>query len=134
METTLAIIKPDAVEAKNSGQIINIIELNDFNIKDMKKIQLTKQDAEKFYEVHKERPFFQELVDYMVSGPVIVLALEKEDAVKAWRDTMGETDPLKARPGSIRAMFGTSIGSNATHGSDSVENAHNEVAFFFPES
>lgn len=130
-QTTLAIIKPDAVAAGHSGQIISIIELNKFNIKHINKLHLTQEQAEKFYEIHKERPFFGELVSYMTSGPVIVMALEKEDAVTQWRDLMGATDPKKANPGTIRAMFGTSIGSNATHGSDSEENAQKEVAFFF---
>lgn len=130
-QLTLAIIKPDAVDSKYSGQIITTIELNKFNIKHIKKLHLTQEQAEEFYAIHKERPFFGELVEYMMSGPIIAMALEKEDAVQQWRDLMGATDPKKAAPGTIRAMFGESIGSNATHGSDSLGNAKNEVAFFF---
>lgn len=133
MQKTLAIIKPDAVTAGNSGEIIKLIELNKFHIVRMEKKQLTKKEAEGFYEVHKERPFFGELVEYMISGPVVILALEKEDAVKSWRDLMGATDPLKAAPGTLRYMFGKSIGSNATHGSDSPENAKTEINFFFKD-
>jgi len=133
MERTFALIKPDAVAAKNSGKIIDIIEKNGFTIVGMKKMQLSKEMAEKFYAVHKERPFFGELVTFVTSGPVIALALEKEGAVKAWRDLMGATDPLKADQGTIRKQFGTSIGSNATHGSDAPETAQVELALFFPE-
>ena len=133
MEKTLAIIKPDAVSARHTGMIINLIELNKFEIKGMKKTQLTRAQAEAFYAVHKERSFFGELVDYMISGPVVIMALEKENAILEWRDLMGATNPAKAAPGTIRKMFGTSIGSNATHGSDAPETAQAEVAFFFPE-
>lgn len=132
-EKTLAIIKPDAITALHSGMIISIIELNKFNILRMQKLKLTQAQAQAFYEIHKEKPFFQELVDYMLSGPVIVMALEKENAIKDWRDLMGATDPKKAVPGTLRMMFGTSIGSNATHGSDSAENAQREIKFFFPD-
>lgn len=132
-EKTFAIIKPDATAAGHSGQIINIIELNKFSIIRMQKMQLTKEQAEKFYAVHKERSFFRELVDYMISGPVIVMALEKENAIQEWRDLMGATDPKKAGAGTIRRMFGTSIGNNATHGSDAPETAKVELKFFFPE-
>lgn len=131
-EITLAIIKPDAVAAKNSGKIIDLIEKNGFEILGLGKIQLTKEHAEDFYAVHKDRPFFGELVEFMTSGPVIVLALEKENAVADWRKLMGETDPAKAAEGTVRKLFGKNIGENATHGSDSVENAENEVEFFFP--
>ncbi len=133
MEKTLAIIKPDAIADKFSGQIIELIELNKFDILGLTKLQMTKEQAQKFYEVHKERPFYGELVEYMISGPVVVMALQKEDAVSAWRDLMGATDPNKAAYGTIRKMFGKSIGSNATHGSDSLENAAIEIKFFFPE-
>lgn len=131
MEKTIAIIKPDAVANKHSGQIINIIELNGFTISNMTKGQLAKEDAQEFYAVHKERPFYGELVDYMTSGSVIVMELEKENAIAEWRDLMGATNPAKANPGTIRRMFGTSIGSNAVHGSDSAETAAQEVEFFF---
>lgn len=133
IEKTLAIIKPDAVFAKVSGNIISLIELNGFIILGMKKVQLKRSEAEKFYEIHKERSFFNELVEYMISGPVIVMALEKEDAVADWRTLMGATDPSKSLVGTIRRMYGKSIGSNATHGSDSLENAKLELKFFFPE-
>jgi len=133
MEKTLAIIKPDAIKAKYSGKIIDRIEQEGFNIVALKKLRLTTAQAEAFYAVHKERSFFRELVDFMISGPVIVLALEKENAVKAWRDLMGATDPAKADAGTIRKQFGANLGENATHGSDSIENAQTEVKFFFPE-
>lgn len=132
-ERTFAIIKPDAVDAHVSGMIINLIELNKFHILRMQKVQLTKAQAEQFYDIHRDRPFFGELVEYMISGPVIIMALEKENAVQQWRDLMGATDPKKAAPGTIRSMFGSSIGSNATHGSDSPENATKELTFFFPD-
>jgi nucleoside-diphosphate kinase len=133
VEKTLAIIKPDAVSHKDSGMIISLIELNKFAILRMQKMHLTTKQAELFYDIHKERPFYRELVDTMTEGPVIVLALEKEDAILQWRDLMGPTDPLKSPPGTLRRMFGTNIGRNATHGSDSPETAKKELAFFFPE-
>ncbi|MBA3954923.1 nucleoside-diphosphate kinase [Candidatus Dependentiae bacterium] len=132
-EKTFAIIKPDATTAGHSGQIINIIELNKFSIARMQKMQLTQEQAQEFYAVHKERSFFGELVDYMISGPVIVMALEKENAIQEWRDLMGATDPKKAGAGTLRRMFGTSIGNNATHGSDAPETAKVELQFFFPD-
>lgn len=132
-EKTLAIIKPDAVTAKHSGLIIQLIELHKFDIVGMKKIHLTKQQAEQFYSVHKERPFFGELVEGMSKGPVIVMALERDEAIKSWRELMGATDPAKAFFGTVRKMFGTDIGSNATHGSDALETAAEELKFFFPE-
>lgn len=132
MERTFAIIKPDAVEKLFSGEIIRNIELNGFNIIRMEKMQLSTEKAEGFYAVHKERSFFRELVDYMISGPVIVLALEKENAVKEWRDLMGATNPVNATVGTLRKMFGESIAANATHGSDSLENAKIELNYFFP--
>ncbi len=133
LERTLAIIKPDAISHLDSGLIIQLIELNKFTIARMQKMQMTRQQAEQFYDVHKERPFFQELVDTMISGPVIVMALEKENAIADWRDLMGATDPTKAAPGTIRKMFGRHIGSNASHGSDAPETAKQEVSFFFPD-
>ena len=133
MEKTFAIIKPDAVKAKYSGKIIDRIEREGFNILALKKLKMTTAQAEEFYGVHKERGFFRELVDFMTSGPVIVLALEKENAVKAWRDLMGATDPAKADAGTMRKEFGANVGENATHGSDSLENAAIEIKFFFPE-
>ena len=131
MERTLAIIKPDAVRAKNSGKIIDRIEKEGFNIIEMKKIHLSQKQAEDFYAVHKGRPFFEELVTFMTSGPVVVIALEKENAIKAWRDLMGDTDPAKATENSIRKLYGTNKGQNATHGSDAPQTASAEIKFFF---
>jgi nucleoside-diphosphate kinase len=133
MENTLAIIKPDAVKAKNAGKIIDRIEHEGFDIIGMKKLSLTKQQAEDFYAVHKGKPFLPELVEFMISGPVIVMALAKTNAVQAWRDLMGPTDPAKAPANTLRKLYGTNIGNNATHGSDSQDNACKEIAFFFTE-
>ncbi len=133
IEHTLAIIKPDAVIAKNSGKIIDRLEQEGFNILGMKKMLITKEQAEKFYEVHHDRAFFKELVEFMTSGPTIVMVLEKENAIKEWRDLMGSTDPKQAAEGTIRQLYGTTIGKNAVHGSDGQETAANEVAFFFPD-
>lgn len=133
MEKTLAIIKPDAVRALNSGKIIDRIEAAGFSIVGMKKMHLTKAQAEAFYAVHKERPFYGELVEFMTSGPVVVMALAKDGAIKAWRDLMGATNPAQAAPNTIRKDFGASVGENATHGSDAPETAAVEVKFFFPE-
>lgn len=133
MERTLAIIKPDAVRARNTGKIIDHIERAGFDIIGMKKLHLSREEAELFYAVHRERRFFGELVDFMISGPVVVLALEKDNAIAAWRDLMGATNPDEAAEGTMRRLFGANIGENATHGSDSPETARTEVAFFFPE-
>ncbi len=133
IERTLAIIKPDAIRAKNAGKIIDMIEAHGFNILRMKKMQLTKEQAEEFYAVHKARSFFDELTSFMISGPVIVMALEKENAIADWRKLMGETNPANAAPGTIRKLFGANIGDNAVHGSDSPETAQFEVGFFFPD-
>lgn len=130
-EITFGIIKPDAVKNKNSGEIIRIIELNNFDIIAMKKIQLTKKQAEGFYFEHKNKSFFKDLINYMTSGPIIVLALEKMNAIKDWRELMGSTNPKKSNPGTLRAMFGTSITENAVHGSDSSKSAQREFKFFF---
>lgn len=132
MQKTFAMIKPDAVAAKNAGKIIDIIEKNGFTILCMEKVQLTKEKASEFYAVHKDRPFFGELVEFVTSGPVIIMALEKENGIAAWRDLMGATDPLKAAEGTLRKMFGKNIGNNATHGSDAPETAKTELALFFP--
>ena len=132
-ERTLAIIKPNAVAAGNSGLIIHLLELNKFNIKRMQKMELTKQQAEAFYAVHKERPFFGELVETMTSGPVVVMALERDNAILGWRELMGATDPNKAAFGTLRKMFGANIGMNAVHGSDSPGTAQTELKFFFPD-
>lgn len=132
LEKTFAMIKPDAVKAKNSGAIIELIERNGFTILGMEKTALSKEKAQIFYAVHKERPFFGELVDFVSSGPVIIMALERENAIQAWRDLMGATDPNKAQIGTLRKMFGTNVGSNATHGSDAPETAQQELSLFFP--
>lgn len=133
MEKTLAIIKPDGVGDKNIGNIIARIEKEGFTILGMKMLTISKQQAEDFYAVHKGKPFLPELVNYMISGPSVVMALTKANAVQSWRDVMGATDPAKAAPNTIRKLYGTNIGRNVTHGSDSVENGLKEVRFFFPE-
>lgn len=132
-ELTLGIIKPDAVNAKNSGKIIDIIEQKGFDILCMEKTYMSAEEAEIFYAVHKDRPFFSELVEFISSGPIIVMALEKENAIADWRNLMGATDPKKAAPGTIRQLFGTSISSNVVHGSDAPETSIEELSFFFPE-
>jgi nucleoside-diphosphate kinase len=135
MEYTFAMIKPDAVEAKNSGKIIDIIEKNGFDIIRMHKVNLTEEAAAEFYEIHKDKPFFKDMISFICSGPAVILALGKENAVADWRKLIGATDPLKSDAGTIRQLFGTSIDKNAVHGSDSVENAEKELSmFFFDES
>lgn len=131
---TFTIIKPDSVRKGNFGRIISRVEAAGFRILGVKKIGLSKRQAEAFYAVHKERPFYGSLVDYMTSGPVYVAALEREDAVAGLRKLMGATDPTKAEEGTIRKEFGESIEQNAIHGSDSDENARIEIGFFFAES
>lgn len=131
MEQTLSIIKPDAVKKGVIGKIIDRFESNGLKIVAAKKIQLTRQDAQNFYAVHKERPFFKDLVDFMVSGPVVVMVLEGKDAVAKNRELMGATNPKEAKAGTIRADFAESIDANAVHGSDSLQNAKIEVSFFF---
>lgn len=133
IEKTFAIIKPDAVSAKNSGKIIDIIEKNGFEIIRLKKLKLTKEQAEQFYAEHKERGFFKDLVNFMTSGPVIIMALAKDNAIVDWRNLMGATNPAEAEQGTIRKLFGTDKGKNATHGSDSEKAAKRELAQFFPE-
>ncbi len=132
-EITFGIIKPGAVKDGFSGMIINLIERNKFTIKRLKKMHLTKEQAEQFYAVHKERPFYQELVTTMTEGPVIVMALERENAIKAWRDLMGATNPAEANLGTLRIMFGRDIGHNATHGYDAPDTAKEELNFFFSD-
>jgi len=132
METTFAIIKPDAVKARHTGQIIQRIEEAGFQIRAMRLRHLTQQQAEGFYAVHKERPFFASLTKFMSSGPVVVLALQAPDAIKKWRALMGATDPAKADAGTLRKEFGASIENNATHGSDAPETAAFELGYFFP--
>jgi len=134
VEQTLSIIKPDAVKKGVIGKILDRFESNGLRIAATKKVQLSKADAEAFYAVHKERPFFGELVEFMVSGPVVVSVLEGENAVAKNRELMGATNPQEAAPGTIRADFAQSIDANAVHGSDSLENAKNEIKFFFEES
>jgi len=133
MEQTLSIIKPDAVKKGVIGKIIDRFESNGLRIAAMKKLQLTKEMAAEFYAVHKERPFFGELVEFMTSGPVVVMVLEGENAVAKNRELMGATNPKEAAPGTIRADFAESIDANAVHGSDSLENAKKEIAFFFSQ-
>lgn len=134
-QMTFAMIKPDAVEAKISGKIIDMIEQNGFDIVRMEKVQMDISEAEAFYDVHNQRPFFKELTEFVSSSPVIIMALEKENAIQAWRDLMGATDAKKAAAGTIRERFGskTNIMLNATHGSDSEETAEEELMFFFPD-
>jgi len=131
-ELTFAVIKPDAVKAGNAGAIIQMVEDNGFEILRMRKGIITRELAERFYAVHKERPFFGELVDFISSGPSIVLALRRDDAIKAWRELMGATNPAEAAEGTIRKLFGANIGNNATHGSDASETAAYELGLFFP--
>ena len=131
MERTFAIIKPDAVERKLAGQIIQRIEEAGFRIRGLRQVRLTKAEAEGFYAVHRERPFFGSLTDFMSSGPAIVMLIEAEGAIRKWRDLMGATDPSKAAAGTLRAEFGTSIQFNATHGSDAPETAAFESSYFF---
>ena len=131
MERTLSIIKPDAVKKNAIGKIIDRFESNGLKIAAIKKLQLSEKNAQDFYAIHKERPFFKDLVSFMISGPVVVMVLEGENAVKKNRELMGDTDPKKAAKGTIRADFAESIDANAVHGSDSLENAKNEIAFFF---
>jgi nucleoside-diphosphate kinase len=130
---TFGIIKPDAVRAGNTGNIIQRINEAGFQLRAMKALHLTLKQAEGFYAVHRERPFFGGLTEFMSSAPCVVMVLEKEGAVKAWRDLMGATDPAKADPGTLRKDFGGSVGENAVHGSDSDENAAIEIAYFFAQ-
>src|ERR1700730_3622216 len=130
-ERTLAIIKPDAVERRLSGKIIQRIEDEGFLIRAMKRVQLSKQGAEGFYAVHRERPFFSSLTAFMSSGPAIVLVLEAPDAIRKWRTLMGATDPAKADAGTLRRDFAESIERNATHGSDAPVTAAFEIGYFF---
>jgi nucleoside-diphosphate kinase len=131
MERTFAIIKPDAVERRLAGTIIDRIEANGFTIVGMKKIKLSREQAGGFYCVHRERPFFGELCDFMSRSPVIVLCLEKENAIADWRKLMGATNPANAEPGTIRRDFALSLSENSAHGSDAPETAAFEIAYFF---
>ena len=131
MSRTLAIIKPDAVAAGHTGKIIAHLEAAGFRVLGMKLMHLSNERAGEFYEVHKERPFYGELVEFMSSGPCVPLALESENAVAKYRETIGATDPAEAAEGTIRKLYAESKGRNAVHGSDSDENAEREIAFFF---
>ena len=131
MERTFAIIKPNAFAEGNGGKIISRIYEEGFKIVGLKKLYLSKLEAEGFYYVHRERPFFDELTDFMSSGACIVMVLEADDAIKKWRDLMGATNPAEAAEGTLRKEFGSSVGENATHGSDAPETAAFEISYFF---
>jgi nucleoside-diphosphate kinase len=133
-ERTLCIVKPNALEARKLGAIIQRIEEDGFIVRALRMAHLTVAEAEGFYEIHRGRPFFGKLVSFMTRSPVVLAVLERDGAVTAWRDLMGATDPAKAAPGTIRKLFGIDVGENATHGSDSVENAKREIAYFFAAS
>lgn len=133
-DTTLTIVKPDAVAAGSTGAMLAHLEKEGFSFRGIKKLRLSEAQARAFYAVHAERPFYGSLVSFMTSGPVVAVALRRENAVRHLRDVMGATDVSKAEPGTIRALFGTSIEANAIHGSDSDENAAIETAFFFAQS
>jgi nucleoside-diphosphate kinase len=131
LERTFAIIKPDAVKAGQQGEILSRIHNAGFSLVAIKSMRLTKEEAGGFYAVHKARPFFGELTDFMSSGKIFAMVLEADDAILKWRDTMGATDPKKATPGTIRHDLGTSIGNNCTHGSDAPDTAAFEIGYFF---
>ena len=131
LERTLSIIKPDAVERDLETKIKKILLDNKLNIVDSKKIQISKEEAEKFYKVHQTKPFYEKLCSYLSSGPIIAIILDGENAIQKNRDLMGATDPKKAKDGTIRKLYGISIDKNSVHGSDSVENAKAEIDFFF---
>lgn len=133
MERTLSIIKPDATKKGVIGKIVDRFESNGLRVAAIKKLWLSRADARQFYIVHKDRPFYNDLVDFMVSGPIIVMVLEGAGAVAKNRDLMGATNPKEAKPGTIRADFAENIDANAVHGSDSLENAQTEIAFFFAQ-
>ena len=134
IERTLSIIKPDAVENNKIGAILNLIEEAGLKIRAMRMLKMSPEVAGGFYAVHKERPFFGELVEFMSRGPVVVSVLEGENAVAKYREIMGATNPAEAAEGTIRKLYASSIGENAVHGSDSLEKAKIEIAYFFPES
>ena len=133
LEKTLSIIKPDAVERNLDNEIKEIFKINGFNIVQDKKIKITKSEAEQFYKVHQTKPFYNDLCEYLSSGPIVVMILEKENAVIANRELMGATNPKDALDGTIRKKYGISIDKNSVHGSDSVENAKIEIGFFFKD-
>lgn len=132
MERTLAIVKPDGVENKAIGRILARIEEEGFRIVALRMVRLTKEEAEGFYAVHRERPFFADLTKFMSSGPAVVVVLERDDAIRRWRDVMGATDPAKAAEGTLRKLHASNIERNAVHGSDAPETAASEIGYFFP--
>ena len=132
LQRTFAIIKPDAMEAGHAGKILDRIITDGFTVLGMRQVHLTRAQAEGFYAVHRERPFFGELVTFMSRSPIVVLALEAEDAVSKWRTVIGATDPAKAEDGTIRKLYGKDLGENAVHGSDATETAAVEIGYFFP--
>ena len=134
MEKTFAIIKPDAVKNGHTGNIYDRIQKFNFKIIGAKLLRMSQEQAEGFYRIHKERPFFNDLIKFMTSGPCMVLALEKENAVESWRKAIGSTNPQEAEEGTIRKDFASNVQENAVHGSDSNENAQKEIAFFFVDS
>lgn len=134
MERTLAIMKPDTVQKKNVGKVVDKILENGFNILGLKMIRLSEAQAKAFYDVHEGKPFYDELVDFMTEGPVVVACLEKEDAITAWRELMGATNPAEAAEGTLRKLYAENVGRNAVHGSDAPETARRETSFFFSET
>jgi nucleoside-diphosphate kinase len=133
IQRTLCIVKPDAVEKGKAGEILQRIVNEGFHVLSLRQIHLSQRQAEGFYAVHRGRPFFDELCRFMTRGPVVVAALEREDAVQRWRDVIGATDPAKAAEGTIRKLYGAHVGENAVHGSDSEQNGRLECNYFFPE-
>lgn len=133
IERTYAMIKPDAVNNKNIGEIISRIEQEGFTIIAMKKMQMTKDLAEIFYAVHREKPFFNELVDFVISGPIVAMVLERDNAIAVWRELMGNTDPEKASDSTLRNLYGMNISRNAAHGSDAPDTAETEIELMFPD-
>ncbi len=133
MERTLGIIKPDCVKTHVIGKVIEMIEENGFKVLSMKEVSLSRRDAVRFYAVHEGKPFFESLIQFMTSGPIIVIALEKDNAVADYRNMIGATNPEEARDGSVRALFGSDVLNNCVHGSDSPENGEREVRFFFSD-
>ncbi len=131
---TFAIIKPDAIKNNYTGKIYDHILNSNFEILGSKLIKMTKKQAEGFYDIHRDKPFFEELTNFMSSGKCMVLALKKENAIQEWRDTIGATNPVEAKEGTIRKLYATSLGENAVHGSDSDDNAKKEIAFFFSDA
>jgi nucleoside-diphosphate kinase len=131
LQRTLSIIKPDAVEKQKVGAIIERLETEGFGIVAMKRLHLTLAEARGFYAVHRERPFFKDLTEFMSRGPIVVMVLEREGAIQKYRDVIGATDPAKAAAGTLRKLYGTDVGENALHGSDSPETAQTEVSYFF---